>query len=143
MAAKPSIFDNVPVPRTAPTAVDLGLQTIVKQMADQMQASVNDFLARSEAATIKRVQEMLQSHTPTVNVAAAPVTVGPAQVDVHVPQVLPPDVEVTVPGLESFAVELRRTNTLLERLLAVADRPVTRTLVRDSQGLVQSMTDKR
>ena len=121
-----SIFDNVRVGSPEPTSA--------------LPAVIEDVYATMERRILLAVEARLSSiEHPTITVQPAAVQVE-APVTVQASEVLPPDVVI---DLGDLAAAQRETNTLLVSIAALLERPVVRTVTRDAEGRILSVTERR
>lgn len=105
------------------------------------QSDVDKIVEKAMREAERRLESLVKAlvpkepPTPQVHVAAPTVTVNP---DITVPQIDSPEVAVTVeiPGMDKI-------ETLLAKILTELKKPVVRNVLRDNEGLIQSVRDTR
>jgi hypothetical protein len=77
---------------------------------------------------------------PVVNVAAA----SPASVNVAAPTVtVEPYIEASIPGFDVMAKEIAGLRADVKALTTILMKPTVRTVTRDGDGRITSITDRR
>lgn len=122
-----------------------GLAPIVASLKDSVVAELReDFFASVIDQLVRRLGTLqITAEAPKVSVAPPNVTVAPAVTNVAVTAPDLEDVTVNVTGLEALPTQLHTIEQLLRELLSVSRQPLTTTVLRDPNNLIQSTTQKR
>lgn len=131
-----SIFDGVSAPSKLPKNRD---ELVVR---GDLAQEVRDQLAPE----IRRLETLLRSLIPA-EPKTPQVTVQPPQVSVAAPNVTvqaePGEMEVTMMGMDGLQSEIAALRNDVKALAALLARPVTRTVARDSDGLIERVVESR
>jgi hypothetical protein len=100
-----------------------------------------------EATLMRRVEDTIRGlklQIPAPNVSVAPPQVLVAAPVINV-EVSPADVDAPIVSMDlsTLSSSLTRIESTLTQLLQVSKQPITRTVIRDRDGNITSITEKR
>jgi hypothetical protein len=107
-----------------------------------------DILNEVQAGLLKALSDALSQvrinvPAPQVSVAAPQVTVDarlPSMPDINIPEA---SIMLTVPGIADLASNLDKVDRHLATIEALLRAPVTKTVERDANGLIKTVTERR
>lgn len=115
------------------------LDAFLRDVHDEVVGTVTREALATILVEFRKMMAEMRVATPAVNVAAPEVSITPS---FHVDAAESPEVTVNI-QLDRMETTLGMISTQLTTLTKVLSAPVTRTVTRNSQGVIETITEKR